>query len=387
MSPTQRLVSLDAFRGFIMLLMASSGFGLVQMAKAHPESSLWQHVAYQVSHVEWIGCALWDLIQPAFMFMVGVAVPLSLMRRQESGQGFFLRLFHALWRSVILVLLGVLLSTRTTDTQTNWLFTNVLAQIGLGYVFLFVLASLGWEYCAAAVILILVGDWYWFFQHPLPAPDADLTAWGATAADVIPGRFAAWSKHLNAAADFDRWLLNLFPRAQAFVANPGGYTTMNFVPALATMLMGAIAGEKLLRSSKTHGQKAAGLLIAGIVCLLIGTILGIVAVPIVKRIWTPSWVMFSGGWVLMMLSVFYWLVEVAGQRKLVFPLVVVGMNSIFIYLMHSLTFGWLRDTLKVHVGAPFFSGPWGPVWEHCGALAILWLLCWWLYQQRAFLKI
>lgn len=370
-----------------MLLMASSGFGLVQMAKAHPDSTLWQHVAYQVSHVEWVGCALWDLIQPAFMFMVGVAVPLSLMRRQESGQGFFLRLFHALWRSVILVFLGVLLSTRTTDTQTNWLFTNVLAQIGLGYVFLFVLASLGWEYCAAAVILILVGDWYWFFQHPLPAVDADLSALGASATDVIQGRFGAWSKHLNAAADFDRWLLNLFPRAQAFVTHPGGYTTMNFVPSLATMLMGAIAGEKLLRSSKTHGQKAAGLFIAGIVCLLIGTILGIVAVPVVKRIWTPSWAMFSGGWVLMMLSVFYWLVEVAGQRKLVFPFVVVGMNSIFIYLMHSLTFGWLRETLKVHAGAQLFSGPWGPVWEHCGALAILWFLCWWLYQQRAFLRL
>lgn len=387
MSPNQRLVSLDAFRGFIMLLMASSGFGLVQVAKAHPDSTLWQSIAYQVSHVEWVGCALWDLIQPAFMFMVGVAVPLSLMRRREDGQGFFSRFFHALWRSALLVLLGVLLSTRTTDSQTNWLFTNVLAQIGLGYLFLFVLASLGWEYCVAAIIVILVGDWYWFFQHPLPAADADLSALGETATDVIPGRFAPWSKHLNAAADFDRWLLNLLPRAQAFVTTPGGYTTMNFVPALATMLMGAITGEKLMRSSKTHGQKAAGLLIAGLVCLLIGTVLGFVAVPIVKRIWTPSWVMFSGGWVLMMLSAFYWLVEVAGQRKLVFPLVVVGMNSIFIYLMHSLAAGWIRDTLKVHAGSQAFSGPWGPVWEHCSVLAVLWLLCWWLYQQRAFLKI
>ncbi|MCW0217044.1 MAG: DUF5009 domain-containing protein [Prosthecobacter sp.] len=387
MQPNQRLVSLDAFRGFIMLLMVSSGFGLVQIAKANPDSSAWQQVAYQVSHVSWQGCALWDLIQPAFMFMVGVAVPLSMLKRKQEGQGFLGRFAHALFRAVILILLGVLLSTHTNDGQTNWIFTNVLAQIGLGYIFLYVIAGLGWEYCAAAIVILLVGDWYWFFQHPVPGAGFDFSAIGATPDDLIEGRFSHWSKHLNAAADFDRWLLNLFPRAQVFLSNSGGYTTLNFIPALATMLMGAVTGEKLMRSQKTAGQKAAALLIAGIVCLLIGTVLGIVAVPIIKRIWTPSWVMFSGGWVLIFLSAFYWLVEVAGQRKLVFPLVVVGMNSIFIYLMHSLAAGWIRDTLKSHLGPDFFSGFWAPVLERCGVLAVLWLLCFWLYRQRAFLRV
>jgi heparan-alpha-glucosaminide N-acetyltransferase len=387
MSPNQRLVSLDAFRGFIMLLMASSGFGLAQMAKANPESWWWQQIGYQVSHVEWVGCALWDLIQPAFMFMVGVAVPLSLVRRKQDGQGFLGRFAHALLRALVLILLGVLLSTKVGDPQTNWIFPNVLVQIGLGYVFLFVLASLGWEYCAAAVVILLVGDWYWFFQHPLPAAGFDLAAVGARPEDLMDGRFAQWSKHLNVAADFDRWLLNLFPRTEPFITNAGGYTTMNFVPALATMLMGAITGERLLRSPKTHGQKAAILLTAGIVCLLIGTVLGIVAVPMVKRIWTPSWVMFSGGWVFLMLSFFYWLVEVAGQRKIVFPLVVVGMNSLFIYVMHSLTAGWIRDAIKTHAGAELFSGAWAPVIERCSVLAVLWLLCFWLYRQRAFLRV
>lgn len=387
MQPNQRLVSLDAFRGFIMLLMVSSGFGLVQIAKANPDSSAWQQVAYQVSHVSWLGCALWDLIQPAFMFMVGVAVPLSMLKRKQEGQGFLGRFAHALFRAVLLILLGVLLSTHTNDGQTNWIFTNVLAQIGLGYFFLYVIAGLGWEYCAAAIVILLVGDWYWFFQHPVPGAGFDFSAIGATPDDLIEGRFSHWSKHLNAAADFDRWLLNLFPRAQVFLSNSGGYTTLNFIPALATMLMGAVTGEKLMRSQKTAGQKAAALLIAGIVCLLIGTVLGIVAVPIIKRIWTPSWVMFSGGWVLIFLSAFYWLVEVAGQRKLVFPLVVVGMNSIFIYLMHSLAAGWIRDTLKSHLGPDFFSGFWAPVLERCGVLAVLWLLCFWLYRQRAFLRV
>lgn len=387
MPPNQRLVSLDAFRGFIMLLMASSGFGLAQMAKANPESWWWQQIGYQVSHVEWQGCALWDFIQPSFMFMVGVAVPLSMMRRKEDGQGFFGRFVHALFRSVILILLGVFLSTKLTDTQTAWIFTNVLAQIGLGYVFLYVLSALGWEYCVAAIVIILVGDWYWFFQHPLPAAGVDLATLGARPEDLIDSRFSPWSKHLNVAAHFDRWFLNLFPRAEPFVTNPGGYTTMNFVPALATMLMGAVTGEKLIRSSKSHARKAAGLLIAGIVCLLVGTILDIVAVPVVKRIWTPSWVMFSGGWVFLFLAAFYWLVEVAGMKKIVFPFVVVGMNSIFIYLMHSLAAGWIRDTIKAHAGPEVFAGYWGPVIERCSILAVLWILCWWLYRQRAFLRI
>lgn len=388
MSPNQRLVSLDAFRGFIMLLMASSGFGLVEVARQNPDSWGWQQVAFQLSHVEWMGCALWDLIQPAFMFMVGLAVPLSLLRRrQQEEQGFMKLSLHAFLRAAALVLLGVLLSTRASDGQTNWIFPNVLAQIGLGYVFLFFLAWMGWEYAAAAVVIILVGVTYWFMQHPLPAAGADLAALGAQSGDLISGRFAAWSKHLNAAADFDRWFLNLFPRKEPFVTNPGGYTTLNFIPALATMLMGAITGERLLRSRRPEAQKAAGLVIAAVVCLLLGTVLSFVAVPIIKRIWTPSWVLFSGGWVLLMLAFFYWLVEVAGRRRLVFPLVVVGMNSLFIYVMHSLTAGWIRERLHLHLGEQLFTGTWAPVWEKCGVLLVLWLLCLWLYKQRAFLRL
>jgi predicted acyltransferase len=107
----------------------------------------------------------------------------------------------------------------------------------------------------------------------------------------------------------------------------------------------------------------------------------------VKRIWTPSWALLSGGWVLVMLSFFYWLVEIAGQRKIVFPFVVVGMNSIFIYVMHSLAAGWIREQLAKHGMGAVFASEWGPVIERCSVLAVLWLLCFWLYRQRAFLRI
>lgn len=168
MPVSSRLVSLDAFRGFVMLLMASSGFGLAQMAKTQPDSWLWQQVAFHVSHVPWAGCALWDLIQPSFMFMVGVAVPLSVRRRREEGQGFFGLGAHALLRAVLLILLAVLLTTRAGDGMTRWEFPNVLAQIGLGYVFLVLIAGLGWEYCLAAILVILSGYWVWFFSIRCP---------------------------------------------------------------------------------------------------------------------------------------------------------------------------------------------------------------------------
>ena len=119
-----------------MLLMASSGLGLAKMAQTQPDSWWWQQISYQVSHVPWQGCALWDLIQPSFMFMVGIAVPLSVMRRKEAGQGFIGLTWHSIIRALSLVLLAVLLSTGGKEKQTLWIFTNVLAQIGLGYVFL-----------------------------------------------------------------------------------------------------------------------------------------------------------------------------------------------------------------------------------------------------------
>ena len=150
--PGQRLLSLDAFRGFIMLLMASSGFGVVQMLE-HAEPGTWQ--AFVRSHFEhrlWEGCALWDLIQPSFMFMVGIAVPLSCARRLEQGQSFLGMLWHAITRSIALIIIAILISTPDKSTQTAFIFTNVLAQIGLGYVFLFLITSGGRENIIAFIL-------------------------------------------------------------------------------------------------------------------------------------------------------------------------------------------------------------------------------------------
>ena len=342
-----------------MLLMASGGFGIVQMASAHP-GTFWEFIKPQFAHQDWQGCSLWDLIQPSFMFMVGMAAPLSYAKRREHGQSFFGMAWHALSRSILLVALGVMLTTRAADKHTVFMFTNVLAQIGLGYFVLFLLSRMGWEYQVSAIIVILAGYTWFFINHPLPTAQdlAAIAGMKGTEHAILPGFAGHWNIHTNAAAAFDRWWLNLLPQAQTFQFNPGGYQTLNCIPALATMLGGALTGGFLMHSQKTDKGRCATLLFAGIVLVVAGTALDLkilpvvgaqfdhyTLLPVVKRIWTPSWAILSGGWVLILLSIFYWLVEIIGMRRLVFPLVVVGMNSIVIYLLHSLCAGWITDNL------------------------------------------
>ncbi|MGE4004230.1 MAG: hypothetical protein AB7I48_28955, partial [Planctomycetaceae bacterium] len=148
----ERLASLDAYRGFIMTMLAASGFGVARFASLPPEAPVWQfrerefweHLAFHFEHPDWgsrfglMGISCWDLIQPAFMFMVGVAMPFSYASREAAGQNKGRRIGHALWRAVVLVLLGVFLYSLGSP-RTNWIFPNVLAQIGLGYFFAYLL--------------------------------------------------------------------------------------------------------------------------------------------------------------------------------------------------------------------------------------------------------
>ncbi len=155
----QRLLSLDAYRGLIMVALAFSGFGLAETAALHLEkdsdSSFWQAIKYQFSHVAWEGCAFWDLIQPSFMFMVGVSMAYSYVKRQSRGDSWWGMFAHALVRSMVLILLGVFLSTAADSVQTTWSFMNVLSQIGLGYPFLFLM----WGRHVAAQFAVVACCW------------------------------------------------------------------------------------------------------------------------------------------------------------------------------------------------------------------------------------
>src|SRR6266550_4828797 len=149
-----RLSSLDAYRGFVMFLMMAEILHISQVARAFPESEVWKQLAFNTSHVEWTGCSLHDLIQPSFTFLVGAALPFSIASRKAKGQSFGRMLFHAAWRALLLVALGVFLRS-THSSQTRFTFEDTLSQIGLGYVFLFLLGftRVGWQVLALAVIL------------------------------------------------------------------------------------------------------------------------------------------------------------------------------------------------------------------------------------------
>ena len=384
-----RLASLDAYRGAIMFYLAAHGFGITRVAQQVPDP-IWQTLAWWFDHVAWTGCSTWDLIQPAFMFMVGVAVPYSYARRSEQGHSFGQQFGHAVLRAAVLILISVFLASGS-GKGTKWEFTNVLGQIGLGYPCLLFLLNRRFTVKAGVAGAILVGYWLLFALYPLPGTGFNYASVGVTSGDltrgvVFDGFFGHWSKNSNVAAAFDVWFLNLFPRTTPFVFNPGGYATLNFVPSLVTMIFGLMCGE-LLRSARTSRDKVRTLLIAGLALTVVGGLAGFTVCPIVKRIWTPSWTLFSGGLVVWLLAAFYWVIDVIGYRKWAQFLIIVGMNSIAIYLMSQLMRPWVGDLLKTHLGASLFSGAYAPICRDGLTLFVFWLICWWMYRRKIFLRI
>jgi predicted acyltransferase len=396
-----RLISLDAYRGFIMLAMASGGFYISGIVRKPPysDSPFWRFLAYQLDHVEWTGGGFWDMIQPSFMFMVGVAIPYSYAARKAKGDSERQVWFHTILRSLVLVALGVFLASGG-HPQTNFLFTNVLAQIGLGYCFVYWLHGRGWKVQLGSLAAILVGYWLLFALYPLPSADFNIAEVGITPEwekqHWMSGLFAHWNKNVNAAWDFDRWFLNLFPRETPFKFERGGYQTLNFVPSMATMILGLMAGE-LLRNSWSKKDKFVALCLVGILCLGLGLVLDQTICPSVKRIWTPSWAIYSSGWTFLMLAGFFGVIDLLGYQRWAFALVIVGMNSIAVYMMAQLLKGWVSENLRRHLGQTIFEGKWfghqvfpaefAPAAQSVGFLIVLWLASLWMYRQKIFVKV
>jgi len=386
----ERLVSLDAYRGAIMLMMASAGLGLGQVARQHPNSGLWGFIAHQTAHAQWAGFTLWDIIQPAFMFMVGVALPWSVANRRARGQNFRPMLAHALWRALVLVLLAVFL-TSAWSRQTVWSFNNVLAQIGLGYPIVFLLAFTKPRTQWLAAFGILFVYWLAFSLYPLPAADFDWASVGVPADwSFLTGFEAHWQKNANFAAAFDRWFLNLFPREESFVFSNGGYQTLNFVPSIATMIFGLLAGE-LLRSNMAITRKMKCLLLFAVAGIIAGGAIALAGLcPIVKRVWTPSWAIYSAGWVTLILVAFVAIVEWRGWKRWTFPFVIVGLNPITLYCMWQLMGGFIRENAKRHISRDvfdIFGAAYSPVLERAVVLLVLWLIVLWMYHRKIFLRI
>ena len=390
--PTRR-TSIDAYRGLVMFLMMAEVLHLADVADNRPQNRVLAALAQHQEHVEWVGCVVHDLIQPSFSFLVGTALAFSIASRKRRGQPIGRMFGHALWRSLVLVLLGIFLRSIRHD-RTYYTFDDTLTQIGLGYPFLFLIALRPRRDQIIAVVVILVGYWAAFALYPLPGPDFDYGAVGVASdwrADHGLTDFAAhWDKNSNAAWAFDRQFLNLFPRESPFLFHPGGYSTLSFIPTLGTMVLGLLAGG-FLRADRSRWATQGVLIATGLALLAAGWGLGYWGIcPVVKRIWTPSWTLYSGGWCFLILAGFDLTTDLIGFRAWAFPLLVIGANSIAAYLMSWLFEDFIAEALTRHLPASTFNvlgAAYEPIVLGAGVLLTDWLILFWLYRRRIFLKV
>lgn len=385
-----RNIAVDVYRGFVMFLMMAEVLELAKVSRAVPESGIWQFLAYHQSHVAWAGCSLHDLIQPSFSFLVGVALPYSIASRVAKG-GTFGKLFgHAVWRAFLLAALGIFLRSMSSK-MTNFTFEDTLTQIGLGYPLLFLLGFRPPKWQWAALGVILAGYWAAWAMYPLPGAGFDYQAVKVPAdwPHHYTGLMAHWNKNANLGSAFDQWFLNLFPRVQPFVANGGGYLTLSFLPTLGTMILGLLAGNWLRAASPKVPMRQ--LLVAGAACIAGGLALHFAGLcPVVKRIWTPAWTLFSGGACFLLLAGFSWVIDVKGYRRWTYPLIVIGMNSIAAYLIAHVMGRFFQDTFRIHLGPEFFQflgEAYEPFLQGAAVLLGFWLILWWMYRRKIFLRV
>jgi predicted acyltransferase len=385
-------MAVDAYRGLVMFLMMAEVLRLSHISRAWPGSTFWRILAFNQTHVEWTWFSLHDLIQPSFTFLVGVALPYSLRSRQRKGEAFSHSLVHTLQRSFILVALGILL--RCIHRPPIYVtLEDTLTQIGLGYTFAFLLAFVRprWQWTTLAVILF--GYWLAWALYPLPPSGFDYAAVGVPLSwhsHLLHGFAAHWNKNANLGQAFDLWFLNLFPRTSPFLYNGGGYLTLSFIPTLGTMILGLIAGRWLLTAAPSLPIRR--LLLAATALVAAGVALHLLGInPIVKRIWTPAWTLFSGGLCFYLLAAFLWIVEKRGHRTLAFPLVVIGMNSIAAYLIANLwehfigsssLYSSTADRLRSHLGEGIELLLLGSI-----SLLLYWSLLYVLHRKKLFLRI
>jgi len=389
-SAPPRNIAVDAYRGLVMLLMMGEVMEFASVSRAYPDSLFWRILAYNQTHVPWAGLGLHDMIQPSFTFLVGVALPYSIHSRMKKGESFGRLWAHTIWRSLVLIALGIFLRSLNT-TITNFTFEDTLTQIGMGYTFVFLLAFCRpkWQWVALAGILF--GYWLAWAAYPAPGPTFAYNSVGVPAhwPHNFSGFASHWNMNSNLGQAFDLWFLNLFPRTSRFLYNGGGYLTLSFIPTMGTMLLGVRAGEWFRSAAPRIPIKR--FVVAGILLVVVSLILHFTGIcPIVKRIWTPAWTLFSGGICFFFLAAFSWIIDVKMYRRWAFPLVVVGMNSIAAYLIAHLWQDFLVTNLHTHLGYQLFrvfGTGLEPFVTGVTVMLLFWLILFWMYRKKLFLRI
>jgi predicted acyltransferase len=351
-SETKRYVALDAFRGFIMLILAAEGFGFSAL-RGDP---VWGRVAHWFQHVPWDGGVFWDMIQPSFMFMVGVAMPFALAKRKEMGATESDNFRHVLMRSLRLILLSQVIIWVAAGKIKPQLI-NVLSQIAFTYFLSYLIMRLRWRYQVVAAIALLAG-------------------WTALLF-AFPGPDGPFSKRNHIGLVVDRAIFH-------YDYDPA-YSTLNFLASTVWTLSGVWVGQMLMKS-KSHASNLKKLAAGMAACFALAFALR-PWIPFIKQLCTPSFIFYSLGWVLFMLIGFYLVIEVGGYRKWAFPLLVVGMNSIFIYFVSEVLFQWLDNAVGVFTFHYNFVGKLAPVAQATTVLLVMWYMCYWLYKRKIFFKL
>jgi heparan-alpha-glucosaminide N-acetyltransferase len=385
-----RNVAVDAYRGLVMLLMMGEVMQFAAVSHAYPDSIVWRILAYNQSHVEWAGMSLHDTIQPGFTFLVGVALPYSIASRVSQGQSFTRRLLHTMWRSLVLIFLGIFLRSLHSP-QTNFTFEDTLTQIGLGYTFAWLLAYCRprWQWTALGTLLF--GYWLAWALYPAPGLGFDYAAVGVPADwhYNFTGFLSHWNKNSNLGQAFDVWFLNVLPRPSRFLFNGGGYLTLSFIPTLGTMLLGLRAGEWFRAAAPKIPIRR--FLIAAVALCAAALALHFAHIcPIVKRIWTPAWTLWSGGVCFAFLAAFSWIIDVKRYRRWAFPLVVVGMNSIAAYMIAHLWEEFLIENLHINFGYQVFrvfGTGLEPFMVGLTVMLLYWATLYWMYRKKLFIRI
>jgi len=364
--PSQRLYSLDALRGFDMFWIMGAEEIFHGLAKS-TGSSFWGAISNQFTHPAWNGFHFYDLIFPLFLFIAGVATPFSVGRELEKGKSRQQVLFRVIKRGLILVILGIIYNNGLElHPLAQMRFASVLGRIGLAYMFANIIyiytkkrGQIIW-FCS-----ILIGYWLLLKFNAAPGfANGDLS---------MEGNFASY---------IDRMILP--GRLYLVIHDPEGLAST--IPAISTGLLGILAGN-LLKNSPLKGQgKALRLVIAGVIFLILAQIWNL-DFPINKNLWTSSFVLNVGGISLLLLSLFYYIIDVLGYKKWAFFFKVIGMNSILIY-MSGRFINWIYTTngffqwLGQLVGNPFNV----VVMAFC-FVGVKWVFLYFMYKKKVFLRV
>jgi len=362
-----RVTSIDALRGFSMFWIIGGGtiFRSLDGIFNHPITAF---ISKQLTHAKWLGFHFEDLIMPLFIFIVGVAVPFSISNRLKRGQSRVRIYLHIVKRTAVLYLLGVMLGSG--GLHFNWPemdWVGVLQRIAVCYFFAaFLVMQTKWQTQAIVAGAILLLYWAALILVPVPGHGAGVITPEGCLPAYIDQQFLPGKIH----EDFY------------------GYGDSNgILPTLAsisTALLGILAGH-WLRSNRPDNHKVTGLLIAGLIGLSAGYIWGQVF-PIIRLLWTSSMVLFAAGLSLLLLALFYWLIDVRGYKKWAFVFVVIGMNAIAVF---TATRVFVAHRIgRVFVGGlSKWCGEWNGFINAVAGVTVIWLVLWWMYRKKLFIKI